>query len=164
MRAPYTAIQIAKWILSAIDRNSGDSITPLKLQKLIYYAQAWSLALPERGYPLFDEEMQAWAHGPVAESVFHEFKGAGWDALPAPEEVPAIREADEAHLREIISVFGEFSAKHLERMTHSEDPWLYARGDLPPEARSNAIIPKEHMAAYYGGLYRRVGDGEEQQA
>lgn len=69
MPAPYTASQIAKWLLSAIDRDSGDSITPLKLQKLIYYAQAWSLALPERAYPLFDEDMQAWAHGPVVESV-----------------------------------------------------------------------------------------------
>lgn len=161
MPAPYTASQIAKWLLSAIDRDSGDSITPLKLQKLIYYAQAWSLALPERARPLFDEDMQAWAHGPVAESVFHEYKHAGWDALPAPEEVPDITQNDEAHLKEILAVFGEYSAKHLERMTHNEEPWLYARGDLPPEARSNAVIPKDHMAAFYRGLYEKVGDGEQ---
>lgn len=164
MPAPYTASQIAKWLLSAIDRDSGDSITPLKLQKLIYYAQAWSLALPERARPLFDEEIQAWAHGPVAESVFHEYKHAGWDALPAPDEVPEIAEEDAAHLAEILSVFGEFSAKHLERMTHNEDPWLDARGNLPAEARSNAVISKEHMADYYRGLYEQAADGEEQAA
>lgn len=160
MPAPYTASQIAKWLLGAIDRDSGDSITHLKLQKLIYYAQAWSLALPERARPLFDEDLQAWAHGPVAESVFHEYKQAGWAALGAPEDVPDIAEDDEEHLREILAVFGEFSAKHLERMTHSEDPWLHARGDLPPEARSNAVITKDHMTAYYRALYEQVEDGE----
>ena len=137
MPAPYTASQIAKWLLSAIDRDSGDSITPLKLQKLIYYAQAWSLALPERAYPLFDEDMQAWAHGPVVESVFHEYKHAGWDALPAPDEVPEIAEK-----------------------THHEDPWLEARGDIPPEARSNAVISKERMMDYYRGLYEKAADDE----
>lgn len=160
MPAPYTASQVAKWLLSAIDRDSGDSITPLKLQKLIYYAQAWSLALPERARPLFDEDMQAWAHGPVVESVFHEYKHAGWDALPAPDEVPEIADDDAAHLSEILSVFGEFSAKHLERMTHAEDPWLEARGDLPPEARSNAVISKDRMTHYYRGLYEQAADGE----
>lgn len=160
MPAPYTASQIAKWLLSAIDRDSGDSITPLKLQKLIYYAQAWSLALPKRAYPLFEEDMQAWAHGPVVESVFHEYKHAGWDALPAPDEVPEIAEKDAAHLSEILSVFGEFSAKHLERMTHHEDPWLEARGDILPEARSNAVISKERMMDYYRGLYEKAADDE----
>jgi uncharacterized phage-associated protein len=161
MPAPYTASQIAKWLLGAIDRESGDSVTHLKLQKLIFYAQAWSLALPGRGYPLFDEDLQAWAHGPVAESVFHEYKTAGWEALPAPDEVHEISEEDEAHLREILSVFGEFSAKHLERMTHSEGPWLMARGGLAPEARSNAIIPKGQMASYYGELYEQAENGEQ---
>lgn len=161
MPAPYTASQVAGWLLGAIDRDSGDAITPLKLQKLIYYAQAWSLALPERASALFDEDVQAWAHGPVAESVFHEYKHAGWDALPAPSEVPAIDDEDESHLREILAVFGEYSAKRLERMTHNEDPWLEARGDLAPETRSNAVISKEHMTVFYRDLYEKVGDGEE---
>jgi uncharacterized phage-associated protein len=161
MPAPYSASQIANWILGAIDRTSGDSITHLKLQKLIYYAQAWSLALPNRSCALFDEEMQAWAHGPVAESVFQEYRGSGWDALPAPDEVPDIAEADEDHLKEILAIFGEYSAKHLERMTHNEEPWLQARGDLSPEARSNAIIPKEYMADFYRDLYEKAENGEE---
>ena len=164
MAAKYTASDIANWFLGAIDRDSGDSITHLKLQKLIYYAQAWSLALPSRGYPLFDEDLQAWAHGPVAESVFHQHKGSSWDALPAPAEVPEIAEEDAGHLQEILSVFGEFSAKQLERMTHNEAPWLYARGDLPAEARSNAPIDKETMAKFYRELYERAGDEQGQEA
>lgn len=164
MAARYTASDIANWFLGAIDRDAGDAITHLKLQKLIYYAQAWSLALPKRGYPLFDENMQAWAHGPVAESVFHEHKGNSWDALPAPDTVPDIAPDDEAHLQEILSVFGEYSAKQLERMTHSEAPWLEARGDLPPEARSNAVIDMGHMAAFYRDLYERAGNEQGQAA
>lgn len=164
MPAKYTANDIANWFLGAIDRDAGDAITHLKLQKLVYYAQAWSLALPSRDRPLFDEELQAWAHGPVAESVFHEFKGNAWDALPAPKAVPDIADEDADHLREILAVFGEFSAKQLERMTHSEAPWLEARGDLPPEARSNAVIDKGRMADFYRDLYERAADGQGQAA
>lgn len=164
MAARYTASDIANWFLGAIDRDAGDAITHLKLQKLIYYAQAWSLALPSRGYPLFDEELQAWAHGPVAESVFHQHKGNAWDALPAPAKMPDIEESDAEHLQEILSVFGEFSAKQLERMTHSEAPWIEARGDIPAEARSNAPIDKGLMAAFYRDLYERAGNEQGQEA
>lgn len=163
MPAAYTASDIANWFLGAIDRDAGDAITHLKLQKLVYYAQAWSLALPKRGYPLFDEEIQAWAHGPVAESVFHEHKGNAWEALAVPERAPEIAQDDAEHLQEILSVFGEYSAKQLERMTHNEAPWLAARGDLPPEARSNDVIDKRHMAAFYRELYERA-ENEPRQA
>ena len=101
--------------------------------------------------------MGAWS---CSGTCFPEYKHAGWDALPAPDEVAEIAEKDAAHLSEILSVFGEFSAKHLERMTHHEDPWLEARGDIPPEARSNAVISKERMMDYYRGLYEKAADDE----
>lgn len=164
MAARYTASDIANWFLAAIDRDAGDAITHLKLQKLIYYAQAWSLALPSRGEPLFDEEIQAWAHGPVVESVFQQHRGGSWEALPAPDAVPEVTAEDTEHLKEILAVFGEYSAKQLERMTHSEEPWVEARGDLAPEARSNNIIPKAHMTTFYRNLYEQVEDGEQQAA
>lgn len=81
MKKKHTANDVAKWFLSRVDRDSGDSITHLKLQKLVYYAQAWNLA--HFGEPLFDEELKAWTHGPVAPSVWHEYKDSRWDALPA---------------------------------------------------------------------------------
>lgn len=154
MGAPYSANEIAKWILASIDREAGDAITHLKLQKLVYYAQAWSLAL--RGEPLFDEELRAWAHGPVADSIFQEYKHLGWEAIPAPTDVPNLSEEVREHIGSVIEVYGDFSAKHLEKMTHAEGPWKAARGNLSPEARSNAVIPKAHIAEFYRNLYEQV--------
>nr|USU33794.1 DUF4065 domain-containing protein [Methylobacterium sp. OTU13CASTA1] len=162
MPAPYQANDIAAWFLGNIDREAGDAITHLKLQKLVYYAQAWSLALRDR--PLFDEDMQAWAHGPVADSVYQIYRDSGWHALPVPEHTPALEQEDVEHLSTILQTYGDFSAKHLERMTHAEDPWLEARGDLPDEARCRDPIHKETMARFYRELYEQTGDGETQSA
>jgi uncharacterized phage-associated protein len=159
MPAPYTASDIAKWILAGVDRDSGDSITHLKLQKLIYYVQAWSLALRDK--PLFEEDMQAWAHGPVAESVFHEYRDYGFEAIPAPKIVPEILDEDAEHIAEVIEVYSEHSAKVLERMTHNEQPWLEARKNLPPEARSKTPIDKNTMRDFYRSAYQEA-DGEEE--
>ncbi|MCD2177332.1 Panacea domain-containing protein [Rhizobium sp. C1] len=149
-----TAKDVAAWFLGSIDRESGDSITHLKLQKLVYYAQAWSLAL--HGHPIFDEDLQAWAHGPVSESVYREFEGSSWSALPVPDKVPEFDAETEELLQDILESYGELSAKHLEHMTHSEFPWIEARNGLPPEARSTNKIKKETMARFYKELHEEI--------
>jgi uncharacterized phage-associated protein len=154
----YTASDVAKWFVASLDREAGDSITPLKLQKIIYYAQAWALVLLKR--PLFDEDFQAWAHGPVVENVYNEYKQHGWNAIPAPAETPEFEEDVEDLLSEVWESYGDFSAKHLERLTHQEAPWKDARGDLPMEARSNSVISKQAMQEYYSALYRDI-DGKQ---
>lgn len=150
----YTPVQIANWFLANIDREAGDLITHLKLQKLVYYAQAWSLAI--RGVPLFEEDVQAWAHGPVAPSVFRAFRGYGMDPIPAPARTPKLDEDTVELLEEVLDVYGEHSAKKLEKLTHRERPWRDARGDLPDEASSSAIIPKEAMRTFYGKLRQKL--------
>lgn len=162
MPAPYQANDIAAWFLGNIDRESGDAVTHLKLQKLVYYAQAWSLAL--RDSPLFDEDMQAWAHGPVADSVYQVYRDAGWSALPAPAQMPSIAPDDAEHLSTILATYGDFSAKHLERMTHAEAPWIEARNGLPDEAWCREPILKETMARFYRELYEQTSDVEPEQA
>jgi uncharacterized phage-associated protein len=150
----YDANQIADWFLSAVDRDAGDSITHLKLQKLVYYAQAWALAL--LGNPLFDEDFRAWAHGPVALTVWHRFKNYGWEAVPADNEPPEFEPEVEDLLRDVMKAYGEHSAKALEDLTHEEEPWLAARGNLPPEAKSNAVISKDVMRDFYRRLYSEL--------
>jgi uncharacterized phage-associated protein len=155
MMAMYTALQVADWFRGAVDRDAGDAVTHLKLQKLVYYAQAWSLAL--LGRPLFTEDVRAWAHGPVALSVWHEFKGYGWEALPPPDEAPEFDDETTELLRDVLRSYGEHSARKLEELTHGEEPWQRARGNLPPEASSSAVIPKDHMRRFYQKLYEEAG-------
>lgn len=156
----YTASDIADWFLASVDRDAGENITHLKLQKLIYYAEAWSLAL--RDTSLFNEDFQAWAHGPVLRSVYDRFNGSAWMALAAPEGDIADLDEDTVELLEdILESYGEMGAKQLEELTHSEEPWLEARGSLPPEARSENIISKDTMIRFYKDLYSKT-DGEEQ--
>ena len=152
MEAPkYTPNQIADWFLCNIDREAGDSLTHLKLQKLIYYAQAWALVFFDE--PLFGESIEAWTHGPVVRSVFDRFRDFGWDALNIPEACPELDSQTNDLLNEILRVYGQRDAKHLERLTHQETPWKEARGDLPPEAYSNNVITKESMQKFYRQLY-----------
>ncbi len=128
-------------------RERGENLTNLKLQKLLYYADAWNLAL--RDEPLFDENFKAWVHGPVLLSQYHRFKDYRWkpieEDVARPEIVPGLA----AHLNEIIDVFGCETAVALELMTHRETPWLEARGNLPPTEPSTATISKSTMKNFY---------------
>lgn len=157
-----TALDVATWFLGNIDRSAGDSITHLKLQKLVYYAQAWSLAFLDK--PMFDEDIQAWAHGPVAPSVYRAFAGEGWNALDVPDRSleGCFDEDQGALLMEVADVYGNLSAKQLENVTHAESPWRDARGNIPDEAPSKAVLLKERMKEYYQGRMKHVEErGQE---
>jgi uncharacterized phage-associated protein len=132
-------------------RERGEVLTNLKLQKLIYYAQAWYLAL--RSAPIFDEDMQAWVHGPVLPSQYHRFSHFKWQPIVAEIGHPEIGDADvQSHLFEIIEVFGTETAVDLERMTHQEAPWIEARNGLARDAICTNVISKDSMRDYYRSL------------
>lgn len=144
---------VANWFLCNMDREAGDSITHLKLQKLIYYSQAWALVL--NGKPLFEEDFEAWTHGPVIPEVYEQYKDFGFNALPACDCKNEVTKQQEYVLLEVKRVYGEKSAKYLEDLTHHEAPWIHARGNLPLEARCNNIISKDAMHAFYSELLNR---------
>jgi uncharacterized phage-associated protein len=112
---------IADYFLSKADEDAGDLISKLKLQKLLYYAQGFHLALYDT--PLFDEGVFAWQHGPVVPSIFHAFKGFEKDALPRPVKTPDLDKKTVELLDEVYKVYGQFSAWKLRDMTHAELPW-----------------------------------------
>jgi len=143
----YTALDVAKWFVNAADYEAGDAMTHLKVQKLIYYAQGWALAL--LGTSLFDEDLEAWAHGPVAQSVWKQFKGFGYEALPRQKITRKIEGRANRLLESINREYGIYTAKRLEYMTHKEAPWRDARGDLPKEARTNEVISKTAMRKFF---------------
>ncbi|MCA6363725.1 MAG: SocA family protein [Bacteroidetes bacterium] len=105
--------------------ETGDVLTHLKLQKLLYYTQGFHLAL--YGCPLFEEAIYAWEHGPVIQQVYHRFKHLGSSSLPPPENYHSTDILDPKQLELIIdvnTVYGQFSAWKLRDMTHNEQPWL----------------------------------------
>lgn len=154
-----TAEQVADYFLRLVDEDAGDSISNLKLQKLVYYAQAWHLAIA--GKPLFDDPIHAWAHGPVVPSLYQKYRDFGWKpiheplwepaALPRPDETVEMEEETESVLNEVWEAYGQYSAKRLEEITHSEDPWKNARArrDCAPSDRCDEVITREDMKAYY---------------
>ncbi|MEM6459235.1 MAG: type II toxin-antitoxin system antitoxin SocA domain-containing protein [Planctomycetota bacterium] len=113
----------AEYLLAQIDDDSGDTVSNLKLQKLLYYAQGVHLAL--HGVKLFHEKIKAWEHGPVVPQVWHEYKDYGTGVIPPPSEVDfnQIDEERRESLDETWDVFGQFSAWKLRNMTHAEPPW-----------------------------------------
>lgn len=141
-----SCFDIAEYFIG-LANETGSFISNLKLQKLAYYAQAWHLALNESS--LFEEDFQAWVHGPVIPSLYQKYKSFGWQ--PILEEVnPNLPEDVVQFLDEVAEEYFACDAYELEQMTHIEDPWNCARGDLPPDAPSNAIIEKTWMKEYYG--------------
>ncbi|MEM8641961.1 MAG: type II toxin-antitoxin system antitoxin SocA domain-containing protein [Cyanobacteria bacterium P01_G01_bin.54] len=150
---PYKAIDVAKWFVSHFDPDVGDVITPLKLQKLLYYAEAWSQVLLDD--ELFVEQIQAWTHGPVVLEVYEGFKDYGWRPIDPLEVELELDSETEEILNQILAVYGELSARTLEKMTHSDQPWLKTREGYAIEARCNEIIPKQEIKSSFLDKYRR---------
>jgi uncharacterized phage-associated protein len=140
---------IADYLLSA-SRERGEILTNLKLQKLLYYAQAWYLALRDRA--LFDEDFEAWVHGPVLPSQYHRFKGYSWRPIVDELQPACLPDDVKKHLDEILDVFGSESAVNLEAMTHFEAPWREARGGIAPDQASSARISKDTMKRFYRSM------------
>jgi uncharacterized phage-associated protein len=130
-------------------------ICPLRLQKLLYYCQGWSLAL--LGRPLFRQPLQAWARGPVVPEVYAQFQGhrdgitperAGGPAAPLP--------ATEAALVEMVwREYAGYTPGQLVQMTHAEPAWREARGDLAPTAQSSAPLSATTMRAHFQAVARQ---------
>jgi uncharacterized phage-associated protein len=149
--ADSSARRVAEYLI-AFSREVGDPLTNLKLQKLLYYAQGWFLALHDR--PLFDERIEAWPHGPVVPPVYGSYKEWRWEPIKAEIDLNPDDYSGEVkgHLDEVMEVFGTYTAYQLERMTHREPPWLEARGSLPSDEPSNAVITPGSMARYFKEL------------
>lgn len=117
--------KIARYFLTCADEEAGDSISNLKLQKLVYYSQGLHLALHDK--PLFPEVIEAWTHGPVVPELYRAYRKYGAGAIPREEIAPAdYDESTREVLDEVWTVYGQFSALKLRAMTHEEGPWLQA--------------------------------------
>lgn len=141
-----TCYDVADYFIR-LANETGSYISNLKLQKLVYYAQAWHLAIHDT--PLFEDDFEAWVHGPVIPALYQEYKHLGWKPILKDVKKPSFSEAVQNFLDEVSEVYFSCDAYELERMTHQEDPWVKARGGLPIDAPSNEVISKESMREYY---------------
>ena len=126
------------------------SMTTMKLQKLVYYSQAWSLVWDEE--PLFEETIEAWANGPVVKDLFDYHRGM-YEISAIPIGNPRLLNQEQQEtIDAILEYYGDKSAQWLIELTHIEDPWVQARKGLPKLERGNRIISLDTMADYYSSL------------
>ena len=146
------AVDVARHILAV-----QGPMTAWKLQKLVYYSQAWHLVWEDA--PLFNERIEAWANGPVAPALYRVHQGQfEIDELPSGDP-GALTEGERESITVVLRDYGGRSAQWLSELTHMEDPWRLARaraGAGPGERCSEEIL-QEDMALYYGGLLYGAG-------
>jgi uncharacterized phage-associated protein len=139
-------IDVAAYILKK--RNH---LSAMKLQKLVYYSQAWHLVWDEK--PLFNEHIEAWANGPVCPTLYRaHWRQFSVDADSFAGDASTITPSEASTIDTVLSFYAEMSGMELSELTHREAPWLDARGGLPMGARSQTEITTASMAEYYGGL------------
>ena len=127
-------------------------MTPKKLQKLCYYAQAWCYAL--KGYRLENTDFQAWVHGPVSPALWEKFKAFGYDTIRIKGSCIVPFEKEEIRLLEDVwDTYGEQTGNALEALTHRELPWMEARKGYRPDERCTVVISPATMALYYKSIY-----------
>lgn len=140
-----SALDVASFILKEYGK-----MTTWKLQKLVYYCQAWSLVWDEKR--LFIEPIEAWANGPVVRELFDAHRRE-FSVSRIPGGDPDKLNSDEVEtIRAVVDYYGGRSSQYLSDLTHMEDPWKLAREGISNDRRSNKEISLESMAEYYGSL------------
>ncbi|MDO5295361.1 MAG: DUF4065 domain-containing protein [bacterium] len=141
-----TVFDVAKYILEQLG-----TLSTMKLQKLCYYAQAWSLVWNEE--PLFPNEFEAWVNGPVCRELFVATKGevcVGASYIEGDSSV--LSEDQKKTVNSVLKYYGDKEANWLSQLTHMEEPWIKAREGFPSGVKCHNIVTKESMAKYYGNL------------
>lgn len=142
-----TAIKIAE-ALVCVARDQGQSVDPLKLQKLLYFAQAISLVRNNK--LLFKDSVGAWTHGPVVRSVYKKYQDYGRGAITCDKRVEelGLSKKDIAVLEDTLETFKRYTGTQLRNMTHKHLPWK----EVFQEGR-NVAIKSKRMQGYYLGVF-----------
>ena len=125
-------------------------ISAMKLQKLIFYSQAWSLVWDDE--PLSGERIEAWANGPVCPDLYYAHQGEFTVTGEAKGDAKKLAKAQRETVDAILKLYGKKTAHWLSDLTHREKPWKDARKGLSDGMRSNRPISHASMAEYYGNL------------
>lgn len=144
MVAQPTALDVAEYLL----RKLGP--TPcMKLQKLVYYSQAWSLVWEDM--PIYKNRIEAWANGPVIRDLYAKHQNA-YLVESVDGNPERLSRKDIETIDAVADYYGDKSSQWLSDLIRQEHPWLNAREDLPARERGNEEITLSSMAEYYGSL------------
>ena len=129
--------------------NKCEDITPLALQKLLYYVQGFYYAFVNQF--IFEENCEAWVHGPVFRDVYFKYREYRFDSISVSHAVDdlSLTVSEKAIIDSVIKNFSCYSGKILESFTHAETPWLATRGDLPATASTDRQIEKKLIGEYF---------------
>ncbi len=139
----YKASDIAKYFIRCANLEAEGVITNMKLQKLLYYAQGFHLALFDA--PLFAETIEAWQYGPVVPEIYRLYKFHARNALPEAADFnpEVIKLETREFIDEVYEVFGKYTGTALANLTHEEAPWK--------ETPINSVIDHQVMKDYFQG-------------
>jgi len=139
---------VANYILELSREDAEDGeyelISHMKLQKLVYFCQGFSLAFLDK--PLFTEPIEAWEHGPVCPTLYHLLKGYGASPITSitdPQKI-ALDDNEKLLVKMVYDSYGQYSASKLRKITHEEGPW--------EKTRLSSSISHEAMADYFDSL------------
>lgn len=140
-----TVFDVASFILKKMG-----TMTTMKLQKLIYYCQAWSLVWDEK--PIFYENIEAWANGPVVRELYNYHRG--WYAISSVQlgnsDVLDAMQIDT--IESVLEYYGSKPSQWLSDLTHMEEPWKICRKGMAEQERGSKVITHDVLAEYYGSL------------
>lgn len=159
----YNINDICDYVILKATSDNAATLNNLKLQKLLYYIQAWHLAFYDQ--PFFDGKFQAWVHGPVNRNIYDRFNAKKFlysditksDVITSEPE-SKIAPEDREHIDNVLEIYLRYSGVQLESLTHSEQPWIKARKGYSHYEYCENVIDEEEMKAFYKTL---VNDEKE---
>ena len=160
---------VAKYIGLSLT-TKGLSVSPLKLQKILYYTQAWFMAMLGRENTVFNDIPEAWVNGPVYPVIYYDYRDKAanmcdhlestvfydGDPLEGLEVYTRVLDLDTESLElieSIVTLYGAQTQNKLIWLTHSEQPWAEARAGLRPGERSERKLSLDLMCDYYHARY-----------
>ncbi len=142
-----------------------EEVTPLMLQKLLYYIQGIDMALYDK--TMFPEDCEAWAHGPVYPEVYYLFRDFKYNPIDdirftmLDDATDILSEEERSVIDLVINTFGLYGGKALEKITHGEEPWEDARKGYAEGMPSNEPVSKEAIKSYFKSMNKKYNFGSE---
>ena len=152
---------VADYIISALLSDGNGFLSNLKLQKLLYYVEAWHLGIMGSRFYNPEEYFEAWVHGPVNRTIYERFSETKYlysdiTLEDRREKNPSLSKDDREFVDYILEYYGKLSGMELETLTHKEAPWIEARGGIEPFEACTKKISVETMQRYYHEIYERI--------